>query len=71
VLAISTIVVDNNGGVLVHKVLLFSIDPTENTGKKVLAIPSCYQLKVGTQDRQRWNISIAQRAKDRETEGRS
>ena len=71
VLAISIIEVDNDGGAFAHKVLPFQIDPTEYTGKKVLAVPRCCQVKEGTQDRQRWNTSVAQRDRDRETERRS
>ena len=64
VLAISIIEVDNDGGAFANKVLSFQIDPTEYTGKKVLAVPRCCQVKKGTQDRQRWNILVAER--DRE-----
>jgi hypothetical protein len=62
VLAISIIEVDN--GAFANKVLSFAIDPTEYTGKKVLAVPRCCQVKKGTQDRQRWNDLVAER--DRE-----
>jgi hypothetical protein len=64
VLAISIIEVDNDEGAFANKVLLFQIDPTEYTGKKVLAVPRCCQVKKGTQDRQRWNDLVADR--DRE-----
>lgn len=64
VLAISIIEVDNDGGAFANEVLLFQIDPTEYTGKKVLVVPRCYQVKKGTQDRQRWNDLVAKR--DRE-----
>ena len=64
VLAISIIEVDNDGGAFANKVLRFQIDPTEYTGKKVLAVPRCCQVKKGTQDRQRWNDLVAER--DRE-----
>jgi hypothetical protein len=64
VLAISIIEVDNDGGAFANKVLLFQIDPIEYTGKKVLAVPRCCQIKKGTQDRQRWNAEVAER--DRE-----
>ncbi|KAL5316309.1 hypothetical protein ACEPPN_015354 [Leptodophora sp. 'Broadleaf-Isolate-01'] len=69
VLAISIIEVDNDGGAFANKVLPFQIDPTEYTGKKVLAVPRCCQVKKGTQDRQRWNALVAER--DRETQRRS
>jgi hypothetical protein len=64
VLAISIIEVDNDGGAFANEVLSFAIDPTEYTGKKVLAVPGCCQVKKGTQDRQRWNDLVAKR--DRE-----
>ena len=64
VLAISIIEVDNDGGAFANKVLSFPIDPTEYTGKKVLAVPRCCQVKKGTQDRLRWNNLVAER--DRE-----
>jgi hypothetical protein len=64
VLAISIIEVDNDGGAFANEVLSFAIDPTEYTGKKVLAVPRCCQVKKGTQDRQRRNDLVAER--DRE-----
>jgi len=64
VLAISIIEVDNDRGAFANEVLSFAIDPTEYTGKKVLAVPRCCQVKKGTQDRQRWNDLVAER--DRE-----
>jgi hypothetical protein len=67
VLAISIIEVDNDGGAFANKVLSFQIDPTEYTGKKVLAVPRCCQHKKGTQDRRRWNSLVAER--DREIRG--
>jgi len=67
VLAISIIEVDNDGGAFANRVLLFPIDPTEYTGKKVLAVPRCCQVKKGTQDRGRWNGLVAER--DREIRG--
>jgi hypothetical protein len=69
VLAISIIEVDNDGGAFANNVLLFQIDPTEYTGKKVLAVPRCCQVKQGTQDRQRCNTEVAER--NRETQRRS
>ncbi|KAG8169257.1 hypothetical protein KVR01_000002 [Diaporthe batatas] len=41
--------------------LLFSFDPTEYIGKKVLAVPRCCQRRKGTQDRGRINDSVAER----------
>lgn len=61
VLAISVIEVDNDGGVFANKYLSFSVDPTEYTGKKVLAVSRCCQVKKGTQDRRRINGEVAER----------
>jgi hypothetical protein len=66
VLAISIIEVDNDRGAFANKVLQFQIDPTEYTGKRVLAVPRCCQVKKGSQDRQRCNAEVAER--DRETQ---
>ena len=67
VLTINIIEVDNDGGVYAdggkyaNEVLLFSLNPTEYTGKKVLAVPRCCQHKKGTQDRGRVNGLVAER----------
>jgi hypothetical protein len=61
VLAISIIEVDNDGGAFANQHLLFSVDPTEYTGKKVLAVPRCCQVKKGTLDRKRINGNVAER----------
>ncbi|KAF2756387.1 hypothetical protein EJ05DRAFT_487298 [Pseudovirgaria hyperparasitica] len=61
VLAISIIKVDDDGGSFANKHLLFSVDPTEYTGKKVLAVPRCCQRKKGTQDQRRINDEVVER----------
>jgi hypothetical protein len=61
VLVINIIEVDNDGGKYANEVLLFPINPTEYTGKKVLAVPRYYQHKKGTQDRGRINGEVAER----------
>ena len=61
VLAISIIEVDNDGGTFANEVLSFRIDPAEYTGKKVLGVPRCCQLKKGTQGRGRINGLVAKR----------
>ena len=67
VLAINIIEVDNDGGVYAdggahaNRYLLFPVDPSEYTGKKVLAVPRCCQHKKGTQDRDRINSEVAER----------
>ena len=64
---INIIEVDNDegvyadGGKYANEVLSFSVNPTEYTGKKVLAVPRCCQHKKGAQDRGRINIEIAER----------
>jgi hypothetical protein len=60
VLAISIFEVDNDGGAFANKHLLFPVDPTEYTGKKVLAVPRCCQVKKGTRDRNRINDEVAE-----------
>jgi hypothetical protein len=67
VLVINIIEVDNDGGEYAdggkyaNEVLLFPVNPTEYTGKKVLAVPRCCQHKKGTQDRGRINGEVAER----------
>jgi hypothetical protein len=52
---------DNDGGEFENKHLSFSVDSTEFTGKKVLAVPRCCQVRKGTQDRGRVNGEVAER----------
>lgn len=67
VLVINIIEVDKgegdyeDGGRFANEVLPFSINSTEYTGKKVLAVPRCCQHKKGTQDRGRINSEVAER----------
>ncbi|KAF2736380.1 hypothetical protein EJ04DRAFT_533635 [Polyplosphaeria fusca] len=61
VLAISIIEVDNDRGAFANQHLLFSVDSTEYTEKKVLAVPRCCQHKKGTQDQRRINGEVAER----------
>lgn len=61
VLVVNIIEVDNDGGKFASEVLPFSINPSEYTGKKVLAVPRCCQHKKGTQDRGRINDEVAER----------
>jgi hypothetical protein len=61
VLAISIIETESDRGAFANKYLLFSVDPTEYAGKKVLAVPRCCQVKNGTQDRRRINGEVADR----------
>lgn len=69
VLVIGIVEVDNDGGAFANNHLLFQIDPTEYTRKKILAVPRCCQVKKGTQDRKRCNNEVAER--DRELQKRS
>lgn len=52
---------DNDGGAFAEEVLIFTIDPVEYTGKRVLAVPRCCQVKVGKQDRGRVNGLVAEK----------
>lgn len=67
VLVINIIEVDSDGGVYAdggryaNEVLLFSVNPTDYIGKKVLAVPRCCQYKKGTQDRRLTNGMVAER----------
>jgi hypothetical protein len=68
VLVINIIEVDTgkgdyeNGADFANDVLLFSVNPEDYTGKKVLAVPRCCQHKRGRQDRGRINNEVAERA---------
>jgi hypothetical protein len=67
VLAINIVEVDNDGGIYAdggtyaNQVLQFPVDPTDYTGKRVLAVPRCCQHKKGTQDRARINSEVDER----------
>ncbi|KAF2460789.1 hypothetical protein BDY21DRAFT_279573 [Lineolata rhizophorae] len=61
VFAINIIEVDNDGGKYANEVLSFSVNPTDYTGSKVLAVPRCCQRKKGTQDRRLINGLVAER----------
>lgn len=50
-----------DGGTYANDVLAFPVDPTEYTGRKVLAVPRCCQKKKGTQDRRLINRQVAER----------
>lgn len=41
-----------------NKYRLFSVDPADYVGKKILAVPSCCQKRKGTTDRKRVNRSV-------------
>lgn len=67
VLALNIVEVDSgdsiytDGGTYANEVLLFSVDPEEYTGKKVLAVLRCCQHKRGSQDRRQVNGEVAER----------
>lgn len=66
VLVINIMEVDSDGvyadgGIYANEVLLFPVNPTDYTGKKVLAVPRCCQHKKGTQDRRLINGMVAER----------
>lgn len=50
-----------DGGKYANEVLLFSVNPKEYTGKKVLAALRCCQRKNGTQDRMRIDSEVSER----------
>lgn len=50
-----------NGVEYAHQCLLFTVNPADYIGKKVLAVPRCRQKRRGTQDRGRINSSVAER----------
>lgn len=56
-MAINIIKVDNNGASDANDCLLFTVDPGEYTGKKVLAVPRCCQTKEGDDgsEKSQWN----------------
>ena len=55
-----------DGGIYANEVLTFSVDPTEYTGRRVLAVPRCCQKKKGTQDRRLVNGQAAERYRELE-----
>lgn len=61
VLQINIIEIEDNNGVYANTWLLFTVDPVDFIGKKVLAVPRCCQKRKGTQDRWRVNALVDQR----------
>ncbi|CCF36698.1 hypothetical protein CH063_08203 [Colletotrichum higginsianum] len=61
VLQINIIETDNDDAEYANTYLPFSVDASEYTGKRVLAVPRCCQKRKGTQDRQRVNDSVLER----------
>jgi hypothetical protein len=61
VLAVSIVEVDHDGGTFADTCLAFTVDPTEYTEKKVLAVPRYCQHMKGTQDRRRTNGVVIER----------
>lgn len=64
VLQVNVIDVDKVGGNRADTLLLFDVDPAEYADKKVLAVPRCLQMRVGSTDRLRINSAIAPRNQD-------
>ena len=50
-----------DGGAYANEVLLFPVDPSEYTGKRVLAVPRCCQHKKGTPDRKLLHSMVLER----------
>lgn len=61
VLQINVNEVEQDGGADANKYLLFSVDPEDYAGKKVLAVPRCCQKRKGTTDRARVNELVIYR----------
>ncbi|WDK09221.1 arginine deiminase type-3, partial [Colletotrichum graminicola] len=61
VLQINIIEMDDDDGEYANKYMSFSVNASEYTGKRVLAVPRCCQKRKGTQDRQRVNESVLER----------
>ncbi|KAM4066054.1 hypothetical protein HRG_012043 [Hirsutella rhossiliensis] len=61
VLQINIIETEEDQGEYANKYLPFRIDAGDYTGKRVLAVPRCCQLRVGSQDRNRVNYSVLDR----------
>ncbi|KAJ8113452.1 hypothetical protein OPT61_g4413 [Boeremia exigua] len=70
VLCINIIEVDvseslyGDGGSYANEVLQFPVNPTEFTGKRVLAVPRCCQHKRGTRDQKQINDMVTERSKE-------
>jgi hypothetical protein len=60
-LALNIVEVDNDNGAYANQHLSFAVDPTDYTGKKLLAVPRCCQKRKGTTDRERINSLVAMR----------
>lgn len=61
VLQINIIDIEGDNGAYGNEWLLFTVDPVDFIGKKVLAVPRCCQKRKGTQDRWRVNALVDQR----------
>ena len=61
VLQINIAEMEYDNGAYANEYCLFTVDPAEYTGKKVLATPRCCQKRKGTQDRGRVNDSVGVR----------
>lgn len=61
VLQINIIEIEDDNGVYAKEWLLFEPEPSDFIGKKVLAVPRCFQKRKGTQDRQRVNQGVRDR----------
>ncbi|KID81773.1 hypothetical protein MGU_10908 [Metarhizium guizhouense ARSEF 977] len=61
VLQINIFEMDYDEGLYANTYLPFKVDPSEYTGRKVLAVPRCCQKRKGTTDRLRVNDGVAMR----------
>lgn len=49
----------SDGAACANQCLLFTVDPADCVGKKVLAVPRCCQKRKGSQDPLRINSEVA------------
>lgn len=61
VLQINIFEMDYDEGLYANTYLPFKVDPSEYTGRKVLAVPRCCSKRKGTTDRLRVNDGVAMR----------
>lgn len=68
VLQININEMDDDEGAYANKYLPFAVDWREFTGKRILAVPRCCQLRKGTTDQLRINDGVNRRDRGKEQE---
>lgn len=61
VLQINILEMDDDGGAYANAGLLFSVDPLQYAGVRILAVPRCCQKRNGKTDRKRVNNQVEMR----------